>query len=87
MCPAMFRWYSADMNQVEFFRLTPRSVFLYVGSTCLAFYLYTRFVLSSSEKRAEQSLNGDLLWWDRQTGRLALTAGNGHLSPAYGIEY
>ncbi|PIO64259.1 NADH-ubiquinone oxidoreductase B15 subunit [Teladorsagia circumcincta] len=25
MDPAMFRWYSADMTQAEFFRITPRS--------------------------------------------------------------
>uniref|UniRef100_A0A0K0DVQ3 NADH dehydrogenase [ubiquinone] 1 beta subcomplex subunit 4 n=1 Tax=Strongyloides stercoralis TaxID=6248 RepID=A0A0K0DVQ3_STRER len=87
MCPSMFRWYSADMNQVEHFRLTPRSVFLYVGSVFFGLYLYTRFVLTSAEKKAEECYNGDILWWDRQTGRLVLTAGNGHFAPTSGMEY
>uniref|UniRef100_A0A1I7WNH7 NADH dehydrogenase [ubiquinone] 1 beta subcomplex subunit 4 n=1 Tax=Heterorhabditis bacteriophora TaxID=37862 RepID=A0A1I7WNH7_HETBA len=47
MDPAMFRWYSADMTQAEFFRFTPRSVFLYVGSVLVAFYIYTRLMFVS----------------------------------------
>lgn len=44
MDPSMFRWYSADMTQAEFFRFTPRSVFLYCGTVFLAFYIYARLM-------------------------------------------
>uniref|UniRef100_A0A0N4Z5K9 NADH dehydrogenase [ubiquinone] 1 beta subcomplex subunit 4 n=1 Tax=Parastrongyloides trichosuri TaxID=131310 RepID=A0A0N4Z5K9_PARTI len=87
MDPSMFRWYSADMNQAEYFRATPRTVFLYVGGTLLGFYLYTRLILTSSEKSGESCTKGDLLWWDRQNGRLSQTAGSGHFAPTIGIEY
>uniref|UniRef100_A0AC35TN39 NADH dehydrogenase [ubiquinone] 1 beta subcomplex subunit 4 n=1 Tax=Rhabditophanes sp. KR3021 TaxID=114890 RepID=A0AC35TN39_9BILA len=87
MCPSMFRWYSADMNQAEFMRVTPRTVFLYVGSVFIGFYLYTRLVMYSAEKSAEDCVKGDILWWDRQSGRLALTAGSGHFAPTFGVEF
>jgi hypothetical protein len=61
MDPAVFRWYSAglllwllkvyysislDMTQVEFFRYTPRTIFLYVGASLLFFYAYTRILVT-----------------------------------------
>ncbi|MFH4983854.1 hypothetical protein AB6A40_010563 [Gnathostoma spinigerum] len=86
MDPAMFRWYAADMTQVEYFRFTPRSVFLYVGGVLLGFYLYTRLVFTSAEKSGERCVDGELLWWDRQQGRLATTSGSGHFAPNFGID-
>ncbi|KHJ91882.1 NADH-ubiquinone oxidoreductase B15 subunit [Oesophagostomum dentatum] len=74
MDPAMFRWYSADMTQAEFFRVTPRSIFLYVGTVLLIFYLYTRLVFIPIDKSNEACLDGELLWWDRQQGRTISTA-------------
>lgn len=44
MDPAMFRWYAADMMQYEYFRYTPRSVFLYAGSFLFLFYLAARLM-------------------------------------------
>uniref|UniRef100_A0A0K0FYA3 NADH dehydrogenase [ubiquinone] 1 beta subcomplex subunit 4 n=1 Tax=Strongyloides venezuelensis TaxID=75913 RepID=A0A0K0FYA3_STRVS len=87
LCPSMFRWYSADMNQVEYLRTTPRTVFLYVASVFFGFYLYTRLAMVSAEKGAEECNDGDLLWWDRQTGRTCLTSGSGHFVSTFGIEY
>lgn len=60
MDPAMFRWYAADMTQAEFFRVTPRSVFLYVGTVLLIFYLYTRLVFIPIVSSA--LLNQDCKW-------------------------
>ncbi|TKR95162.1 hypothetical protein L596_009365 [Steinernema carpocapsae] len=85
--PAMFRWYSADMTQAEHFRMTPRSVFLYVGGLLLGFYVYTRLIMTSSERSDERCVDGELLWWDRQTSRLASTAGSGHFAPTIGIDF
>uniref|UniRef100_A0A1I7ZB00 NADH dehydrogenase [ubiquinone] 1 beta subcomplex subunit 4 n=1 Tax=Steinernema glaseri TaxID=37863 RepID=A0A1I7ZB00_9BILA len=85
--PAMFRWYSADMTQAEYFRFTPRSVFLYVGSVLLGFYVYTRLVMASAERTAEKCVDGEILWWDRQTARMASTAGSGHFAPTIGIDF
>ncbi|KAI6182280.1 Complex I-B15 [Aphelenchoides bicaudatus] len=77
MDPAVFRWYSADMNQVEFFRYTPRSIFLYVGSCLLIFYAYTRILVTLTEFNDKKCLKGDCLWWDRQDGRQVFEAGHG----------
>uniref|UniRef100_A0A915B165 NADH dehydrogenase [ubiquinone] 1 beta subcomplex subunit 4 n=1 Tax=Parascaris univalens TaxID=6257 RepID=A0A915B165_PARUN len=85
--PAMFRWYAADMTQAEFFRFTPRSVFLYCGSLFLFFYLYCRLMYSSAEKSAEKCLDGELLWWDRQQARTLTTCGSGHFAPTVGIDF
>uniref|UniRef100_A0A7E4V7E5 NADH dehydrogenase [ubiquinone] 1 beta subcomplex subunit 4 n=1 Tax=Panagrellus redivivus TaxID=6233 RepID=A0A7E4V7E5_PANRE len=85
--PAMFRWYSADMTQAEFFRYTPRSVFLYCGSVILAFYLFTRIMFTSADRDAEDCLDGKMLWWDRQNGRLMYIAGNGHYAPTFGFDH
>ncbi|VDO65174.1 unnamed protein product [Heligmosomoides polygyrus] len=87
MDPAMFRWYSADMTQAEFFRITPRSVFLYVGSVLLLFYIYTRIVYIPIDKSNEACLDGKLLWWDRQQGRTITTAGSGKLAPMFGVDF
>ncbi|EYC33204.1 hypothetical protein Y032_0002g665 [Ancylostoma ceylanicum] len=87
MDPAMFRWYSADMTQAEFFRVTPRSVFLYVGTVLLIFYLYTRLVFIPIDKSNEACLDGELLWWDRQQGRTLSTAGSGKFAPMFGIDF
>ncbi|KAK6029338.1 tetratricopeptide repeat protein, partial [Ostertagia ostertagi] len=81
MDPSMFRWYSADMTQAEFFRFTPRSVFLYVGSVILIFYLYTRLVYVPIDKSNEACLDGEMLWWDRQRGRTLTTGGSGKFAP------
>lgn len=75
------------MNQVEYLRTTPRTVFLYVASVFFGFYLYTRLAITSAEKGAEECNDGDLPWWDRQTGRLCLTSGSGRFVPTFGIEY
>ncbi|VDM55042.1 unnamed protein product [Angiostrongylus costaricensis] len=87
MDPAMFRWYSADMTQAEFFRLTPRSVFLYMGSVFLFFYIYTRLVFIPVDKSNEACLDGDLLWWDRQQGRILSTSGSGKFAPMIGVDF
>jgi len=57
MDPALFRWYSADMTQVEFFRYTPRTLFLYVGGVLLIFYVYTRMITTSIEIRGLISIS------------------------------
>uniref|UniRef100_A0A914YXF4 NADH dehydrogenase [ubiquinone] 1 beta subcomplex subunit 4 n=1 Tax=Panagrolaimus superbus TaxID=310955 RepID=A0A914YXF4_9BILA len=85
--PAMFRWYSADMTQSEHFRITPRSVFLYVGFIFAAFWLYVRLVFTSTDKEGEDSLDGKLLWWDRQDGRMIFIAGNGIMAPTFGFDH
>ncbi|KJH51089.1 NADH-ubiquinone oxidoreductase B15 subunit [Dictyocaulus viviparus] len=87
MDPAMFRWYSANMTQAEFFRMTPRSVFLYSGAVILAFYLYTRLVYVAVDKSNEACLDGDLLWWDRQQGRAVSVSGSGHFAPSIGFDF
>lgn len=38
----MFRWYAADLTQVEYMRMTPKSVFLYAGITYLVFWLVVK---------------------------------------------
>lgn len=83
----MFRWYSADMTQAEFFRYTPRSVFLYIGGTLLVFYLYTRLMFTSADRGTDDCLEGKMLWWDRQNYRLMFIAGSGHFAPTYGFDY
>ncbi|KAI6203540.1 Complex I-B15 [Aphelenchoides besseyi] len=77
MDPAMFRWYAADMTQAEYFRYTPKSVLLYVGGTILAFYVYTRIFVTLLELNNEVCMDGEILWWDRQTGRSIFLAGDG----------
>lgn len=42
--PAVFRWYSANAMQYEFFRYTPRSIFLYAGSFIFVFYILVRYM-------------------------------------------
>lgn len=42
MDPSIFRWYSADMTQSEYFRYTPKSVFLYFAGFLVGFYLFFR---------------------------------------------
>ncbi|CAJ0944095.1 unnamed protein product, partial [Mesorhabditis belari] len=86
MDPAMFRWYSADMTQAEFFRATPRSIFLYMGGIFLAFYLYSRILYVQIDKSGESCLDGDMLWWDRQQGRQLFVSGSGHFAPNIGFE-
>ncbi|CAD5206199.1 unnamed protein product [Bursaphelenchus okinawaensis] len=80
ICPSMFRWYSADMTQAEYFRLTPKSVLLYGGGVLLAFYLFFRLCHVQSEKVAEKCIDGEVLWWDREQGRRIFTAGDGHFA-------
>lgn len=46
MDPALFRWYAADMTQAEFFRVTPRTVFLYIGGLILGIYLVFRAAIT-----------------------------------------
>ncbi|CAB3407767.1 unnamed protein product [Caenorhabditis bovis] len=87
MDPAMFRWYSADMTQAEFFRFTPRSVFLYVGVVFAMFYIYTRLMFIPMDKSNEACLDGDILWWDRQQGRTLMTGGSGLFAPTIGIDF
>ncbi|XGW19660.1 hypothetical protein V3C99_003474 [Haemonchus contortus] len=87
MDPAMFRWYSADMTQAEFFRITPRSMFLYTGVVLLIFYLYVRIAFIPVDKSNEACLDGDLLWWDRQRGRTLTTSGSGKFAPVIGIDF
>ncbi|GMT28475.1 hypothetical protein PFISCL1PPCAC_19772, partial [Pristionchus fissidentatus] len=87
MDPSMFRWYSADMSQAEFFRFTPRSVLLYCGAVFLSFYIYTRLMFIPVDKSNEACLDGDILWWDRQQGRTLFTAGSGHFAPTVGIDF
>jgi len=41
----MFRWYAADMTQMEYMRLTPRSLFIYAGITMLSFWLITKLAV------------------------------------------
>ncbi|KAE9556311.1 hypothetical protein FO519_000494 [Halicephalobus sp. NKZ332] len=85
--PSMFRWYSADMTQAEFFRYTPRSVFLYVGAVMVLFYLYVRVSFVSADKASEECLDGKMLWWDRENFRLMYIAGSGHFAPTFGFDY
>ena len=48
MDPALFRWYAASMTQPEYFRFTPRTVFLYFGGIMLVMYMYTRICLTGN---------------------------------------
>uniref|UniRef100_A0A915PVM8 NADH dehydrogenase [ubiquinone] 1 beta subcomplex subunit 4 n=1 Tax=Setaria digitata TaxID=48799 RepID=A0A915PVM8_9BILA len=63
--PAVFRWYSANAMQYEFFRYTPRSVFLYAGSFFLVFYILVRMMFQFEDRSRDMCLDGELLWWDR----------------------
>jgi len=87
MDPAMFRWYSSEMTNVEFFRATPRSVCLYLGGLLFGFYLSLRLALTPTEKRYEECTDGKILWWDRQLGREVYVSGSGHCAPTYGLGY
>uniref|UniRef100_A0AC34QMW7 NADH dehydrogenase [ubiquinone] 1 beta subcomplex subunit 4 n=1 Tax=Panagrolaimus sp. JU765 TaxID=591449 RepID=A0AC34QMW7_9BILA len=87
MDPAMFRWYSADMTQSEFFRYTPRSMFLYVGSLLLVFYLYLRVAFTTKDRADEKCLDENMLWWDRENFRLMFIAGSGHFAPTFGFDH
>uniref|UniRef100_A0A6V7YAD8 NADH dehydrogenase [ubiquinone] 1 beta subcomplex subunit 4 n=1 Tax=Meloidogyne enterolobii TaxID=390850 RepID=A0A6V7YAD8_MELEN len=74
--PAMFRWYAADMTQMEYMRLTPRSLFMYAGITMLAFWLITKLGVISMEKDSDDCLTGEMLWWDRYRNRFEFVGGN-----------
>uniref|UniRef100_A0A914V7X2 NADH dehydrogenase [ubiquinone] 1 beta subcomplex subunit 4 n=1 Tax=Plectus sambesii TaxID=2011161 RepID=A0A914V7X2_9BILA len=80
MDPAMFRWYAADMTQAEHFRYTPRTVFLVLGGIYVAMLIYCRFAMQSKDMSNEQCFDGDILWWDRQAGRMVTIGGNPRFS-------
>lgn len=42
----MFRFYAAETSQTEFFRVTPKSVFLYLGGCLLGIYIYARLAFT-----------------------------------------
>lgn len=79
------------MTQVEFFRYTPRTMFLYVGAMLLVFYSYTRFIITASvrefnllatiflfqEHNDKKHQTGEFMWWDRQSGRHVYESGHG----------
>ncbi|VDK87618.1 unnamed protein product [Litomosoides sigmodontis] len=67
--PAVFRWYSATTMQYEFFRYTPRSVFLYAGSFVFIFYILVRIMFQFEDAGRDMCLDGELLWWDRMYNR------------------
>uniref|UniRef100_A0A915EMH0 NADH dehydrogenase [ubiquinone] 1 beta subcomplex subunit 4 n=1 Tax=Ditylenchus dipsaci TaxID=166011 RepID=A0A915EMH0_9BILA len=79
--PAMFRWYAADMTQAEYFRYTPRTVFLWFAAIVVGVYLYLRIGKTPDELKKEKCLEGQSLWWDRQEFRGINTAGHGILAP------
>ncbi|CAD5208932.1 unnamed protein product [Bursaphelenchus xylophilus] len=79
VCPSMFRWYSADMTQAEFFHNSPKSVLLYVGGFLLGFYLFFRMCHMQHEKNNEKCFDGETLWWDRQQARRLFAAGDGDI--------
>ncbi|VIO95270.1 conserved hypothetical protein [Brugia malayi] len=81
--PAVFRWYSANAMQYEFFRYTPRSVFLYAGSFVVVFYILIRIMFQFEDRGRDMCLDGELLWWDRMYNRHVNTCGNFHFSPTF----
>ncbi|VDO61841.1 unnamed protein product, partial [Onchocerca flexuosa] len=81
--PAVFRWYSANAMQYEFFRYTPRSVFLYAGSFLFVFYVLVRMMFQFEDRSRDMCLDGELLWWDRMYNRHVNTCGNFHFSPTF----
>ncbi|KAH7728695.1 Protein NUO-6 [Aphelenchoides avenae] len=87
MDPALFRWYAANMTQAEYFRYTPRTIFLYFGGIMLFMYLYTRICLTGNDVSSEKCLDGETLWWDRQDARNLFICGNGPYTPVYGLDY
>ena len=87
MDPAMFRWYSADMCQAEYFRATPRSVFLYVGIGFFLMAVYVRLVFIQPDKIGKECREGKMLWWDRQVSRQVTTSGSGVFAPTTGIDF
>lgn len=44
MCPAMFRWYAADMQHSEVFRLTPKTVLLGLVLPVIPILIYGYFI-------------------------------------------
>uniref|UniRef100_A0A914CRL7 NADH dehydrogenase [ubiquinone] 1 beta subcomplex subunit 4 n=1 Tax=Acrobeloides nanus TaxID=290746 RepID=A0A914CRL7_9BILA len=84
--PAVFRWYAADMTHGEYFRVTPRSFFLYVGGILLSIYMCFRLVVTSHD-RTTGAKSEELLWWDRQTGRHVFVCGSGCPNSCNGVVF
>uniref|UniRef100_A0A1I8BQA6 NADH dehydrogenase [ubiquinone] 1 beta subcomplex subunit 4 n=1 Tax=Meloidogyne hapla TaxID=6305 RepID=A0A1I8BQA6_MELHA len=74
--PAMFRWYAADMTQTEYFRLTPRTVFIYAGLAYLFFWVIVKLGTIGIEKDDDECTTGELLWWDRVRNRMEFVGGS-----------
>ncbi|VDN07713.1 unnamed protein product [Thelazia callipaeda] len=81
--PAVFRWYSANAMQYEFFRYTPRSVFLYAGGFIFVFYVLARIMFQFEDAGRDMCLDGELLWWDRMYNRQLNICGHYHFSPTF----
>ncbi|KAI1722190.1 NADH-ubiquinone oxidoreductase b15 subunit (NDUFB4) domain-containing protein [Ditylenchus destructor] len=75
--PAMYRWYAAEMNPIENFRVTPRTCFIYFICTFFAIYVYFRLCMENPEWTNQECMDGEMLWWDRQDGRIITTSGSG----------
>jgi len=75
MDPAMFRWYAADMTQVEHFRWTPKTVFMYIGVVAALVAIYFKLCLYTKERTGDACRRGEILWWDRTASRQATTSG------------
>jgi len=82
MDPAMFRWYAMDNSQSEYFQYTPKSTMLIVIGITLATGLAIRVAMTPSENDKQKCLDGELLWWDRETHRHTYIGSHNNYAPS-----
>uniref|UniRef100_A0A915ITE9 NADH dehydrogenase [ubiquinone] 1 beta subcomplex subunit 4 n=1 Tax=Romanomermis culicivorax TaxID=13658 RepID=A0A915ITE9_ROMCU len=74
--PAVFRWYAANMNTLERFRYTPKTILATWGGMVLFIYLMYRFVRGDEVTFEDLCESGEYLWWDRKL-RMGNVGGTG----------